>query len=147
MLCPYCNNQETKVLDKRDNESVTRRRRECLKCSKRFTTYEKIELGLFVIKKDGQKEKFNRDKITKGITLCIEKRNLTPEEIEDLIGKIEARVYRSAKDKDIATSKIGEIVMAELKKVDKVSYMRFAAVYKNLDSLEEFENEIKELKK
>jgi transcriptional repressor NrdR len=147
MICPYCNNQETRVTDKRDNESVTRRRRECLKCNKRFTTYEKIELGLYVIKRDGHKEKFNREKIEKGINLCIEKRDLTSEEAEDLIGKVEARVYRAAKDKDIATSKIGEIVMMEIKKIDKVAYMRFAAVYKNLDSLDEFENEIKELKK
>jgi transcriptional repressor NrdR len=146
MLCPYCNNQETKVIDKRDNESITRRRRECLKCCKRFTTYEKIELGLWVIKKDNHKEKFNREKIEKGISLCIDKRNFTPEETEDLVGKIEARVYRNAKDKDIPTTKIGEIVMAEIKKVDKVAYMRFAAVYKNLDSLEEFEKELKELK-
>jgi len=147
MICPYCNNQETRVTDKRDNESVTRRRRECLKCNKRFTTYEKIELGLYVIKRDGHKEKFNRNKIEEGINLCIKKRNLTPEEAENLIGKVEAKVYRAAKDKDIATSKIGEIVMAEIKKIDKVAYMRFAAVYKNLDSLSEFENEIKELKK
>ncbi len=146
MLCPYCNNPETKVIDKRDNESVTRRRRECLKCNKRFTTYEKIDLGLFVVKKDGHREKFNIEKIAKGISLCIDKRNFTPEETEDLISKVEARVYRTAKDKDIATSKIGEIVMAEIKKVDKVAYMRFAAVYKNMDSLDEFEKEIKELK-
>jgi transcriptional repressor NrdR len=146
MICPYCNNQETKVIDKRDNESVTRRRRECLKCGKRFTTYERIELGLWVVKKDDHKEKFNVEKIEKGVSLCVDKRNFTPEETEDLIGKIESRVYRYAKDKDIATSKIGEIVMAELRKVDKVAYMRFAAVYKNLDSLEEFEKEIKELK-
>ena len=146
MLCPYCNNQETRVIDKRDNESVTRRRRECLKCNKRFTTYERIELGLWVIKKDGHKEKFSREKIAKGVSLCVDKRNLTPEEIEDLIGKVESRIYRFAKDKNIQTTKIGEIVMAELKKIDKVAYMRFAAVYKNLDSLEEFEKEIRELK-
>ncbi|MAG39990.1 transcriptional regulator NrdR [Candidatus Pacearchaeota archaeon] len=146
MICPYCNNPETKVIDKRDNESVTRRRRECLKCGKRFTTYERIELGLWVVKKEGYKEKFSIEKIEKGVSLCMNKRSFTPEETEDIVSKIEARVYRAAKDKDIPTSKIGEIVMAELKKVDKVAYMRFAAVYKEMDSLEDFEKEIKELK-
>jgi transcriptional repressor NrdR len=147
MICPYCNNPELKVIDKRDNESIIRRRRECLKCGKRFTTHEKIELGLYVIKKDGRKQKFNREKLEKGVLICLEKRNFTPEEIENVIDKIESRVYRNAKDKDIPTSKIGEIVMSEIKKVDKVGYMRFAAVYKKIDSLEDFEKEIKELKR
>ena len=146
MICPYCNQEETKVIDKRDNESITRRRRECLKCGKRFTTYEKIELGLYVLKKDGRKEKFSRDKLEKGVTLCVEKRNFSPEEIEEIVDKIESRVYRNAKDKDISTTKVGEIVMAELKKIDKVAYMRFAAVYKEINTLEDFEKEIKELK-
>lgn len=146
MLCPYCNHADTKVTDKRDNDSVTRRRRECLKCGKRFTTYERIELGLWVIKKDNQKQKFNHEKIRAGIKKVTEKRNFNEDEIDNLVDKIITRVYRFAKDKDIDSKKIGEIVMAELKKVDKIAYMRFAAVYKEFDSLEDFEKEIGGLK-
>jgi transcriptional repressor NrdR len=146
MLCPYCNNEETKVMDKRDNDAVTRRRRECLKCGKRFTTFERIEMNLYVLKKDGSKEKFNREKLKSGVFKCLEKRNFNSDEIENILNKIEAKIYKYAKDKDIETKKIGEIVMSELKKVDKVSYIRFAAVYKGFDTLDDFEAELKEIK-
>ena len=146
MQCPYCNSSETKVTNKRDNASVTRRRRECLKCSKRFTTYERVELDLSVIKKDGRRVKFNRDKLFEGIDKNLQKRPFTSEQIDAIVGDIEAQIYRSAKDKDIASSKIGDIVMRKLKKVDKVAYIRFAAVYRDFADIEEFRTEIKKLK-
>ena len=146
MLCPYCNNEETKVIDKRDNDAVARRRRECLSCGKRFTTYERIEMNLSVIKKDGSKEKFDRKKLFSGVFKCLEKREFNEDEIEDIVNKIEAKIYKFAKDKDIETKKIGQIVMTELKKFDKIAYMRFAAVYKGFDTLEDFQKELEEIK-
>lgn len=146
MLCPYCDSQETKVTDKRDSESVTRRRRECLKCNKRFTTYEKIELDLNVIKKDGHRAKFDEAKIRKGVERALEKRPVTTEQIEDLIHKIEGKIRTVAKDKDIQTSKIGTIIMTELKRLDKVAYIRFASVYREFADLDDFKDELKKLK-
>lgn len=145
MLCPYCNNEDTRVTDKRDTGSVTRRRRECLKCGKRFTTYEKIELYLYVIKKNGNREKFSRGKLLEGIEKCIQKRNFTEEQVENMVDDIEANIYRLAKDKNIASSKIGEVVMRKLKKVDKVAYIRFAAVYKHFDNISKFKEEVDSL--
>lgn len=146
MLCPYCNTTETKVTDKRDNGSVTRRRRECLKCKKRFTTYERVELDLNVIKKDGRHEKFLRDKLFDGVAKNLQKRPFTGAEVEEIVDDIEANVYRVAKDKDIKSSKIGEIVMSKLKRVDKVAYIRFAAVYRDFADIDEFKDELKKLK-
>jgi len=146
MLCPYCTNSETKVTDKRDSGSVARRRRECLKCGKRFTTYERVELDLNVIKKDGRRQKFNRDKLFEGVAKNLEKRPFTTEQIDTIVDEIEARVYRIAKDKDIKSSKIGEMVMDKLKKVDKVAYIRFAAVYRDFADIDEFKDELKKLK-
>ena len=145
MQCPYCNAEETKVTDKRDNGSVSRRRRECLKCSKRFTTYERVELDLSVIKKDGRRVKFSRDKLFEGIDKNLQKRPFTSEQIDALVNDIEAQVYRAAKDKDIPSSSIGDIVMKKLKKIDKVAYIRFAAVYRDFADIEEFREEIKKL--
>ncbi len=146
MLCPYCNNEETKVTDKRDNSSVARRRRECLSCGKRFTTYERIEMNLNVIKKNGSKQKFERDKLFDGVSKALEKRGFESDEIESVVDKIEMKIYKMSKGDDIATKKIGEAVMAQLKKVDKIAYMRFAAVYKEFDTLDDFEEEIGGLK-
>ena len=145
MLCPYCNNADTKVTDKRDCEEITRRRRECLKCGKRFTTYERVELDLNVMKKDGRREKFSREKLSEGIAKSIEKRPFTSEEIEKMISEVEAKIYRVAKDKDIKSSKIGEIVMNKLKKIDKVAYIRFATVYREFADVNDFKEEIKKL--
>ena len=146
MLCPYCNNPETKVTDKRDTGSITRRRRECLKCEKRFTTYERVELDLNVIKKDGRREKFSRDKLFEGIEKNLQKRPFTSDQVDEVVNDIEARIYRVAKDKDIKSSKIGEIVMNKLKRVDKVAYIRFAAVYRDFADIDEFREELKKLK-
>jgi len=146
MLCPYCTSADTKVTDKRDSNEVTRRRRECLKCGKRFTTFEKVELDLFVIKKGGKREKFDREKLYVGVSKNLEKRPFTTEEIEDIVSQIEARIYRFAKDKDIKSSKVGDIVMDKLKKVDKVAYVRFAAVYRDFTDIDDFKEEIRGLK-
>jgi len=146
MLCPYCNKPETKVTDKRDSEGVTRRRRECLKCGKRFTTYERVEFDLTVVKKDGGRQKFNRDKLKAGVEKALEKRSISAEDVEKVVGNIEARINRFAKGKEIKSEKIGEIVMAELKKVDKVAYIRFASVYREFADIEDFKEEIKNLK-
>ena len=146
MLCPYCNHDETKVTDKRDAGPVARRRRECLKCGKRFTTYERVELDLNVIKKDGRREKFNRSKLFDGVETNLQKRPFTSQEIEDIVDDIVARVYRIAKDKDILSSKIGQIVMDKLKRVDKIAYIRFAAVYREFADLDDFKDELKKLK-
>lgn len=145
MLCPYCNNPDTKVTDKRDCDSITRRRRECLKCGKRFTTYERVELDLNVIKKDGRREKFSRRKLFEGVAKNLEKRPFTSEQIENIVSEMEATIYRTAKDKDIKSSKIGEIVMNKLKKVDKIAYIRFAAVYRDFEDVNDFKEEIKKL--
>ena len=142
MQCPYCFHEDTKVTDKRDNENITRRRRECLKCEKRFTTYERFELDLGVIKKDGRREKFDRDKLFRGVEKNLEKRPFTADEVEQIVNDVEAKIYRSAQEKDIKSAKIGHIVMDKLKKVDKVAYIRFAAVYRDFADLDDFKDEI-----
>ena len=147
MVCPYCNNQETKVTDKRDSQEIIRRRRECLKCKKRFTTYERVELDLNVIKKDGKREPFNGDKLSQGILKSLEKRPFSTEDIDKIVSDICSRVYKVAKDKDIKSSKIGEIVMEKLKKLDKVAYIRFASVYRDFADIDDFKKELKELSK
>lgn len=147
MQCPYCQNEETKVNDKRDSEGMTRRRRECLKCEKRFTTYERVEMDLSVIKKDGRREKFNPEKIKHGLNKAFEKRPLTTEQIEEIASEIEAKIYRTAKDKDITTAKIGEIIMDKLKKTDKIAYIRFASVYREFADIDDFKKELQDLKK
>lgn len=145
MSCPYCNNQETKVTDKRDSDGITRRRRECLKCGKRFTTYERVEWDLNVIKKDGGRQKFNRDKLKDGVEKAFEKRPITTEKLDAAIVDIEARIFRSSKDKEIKSEKIGQIIMDKIKKMDKVAYIRFASVYKDFQDVSDFKKEIKEV--
>jgi transcriptional repressor NrdR len=147
MECPYCSHDETKVTDKRDNSSVARRRRECLGCGKRFTTYERIEMNLNVVKKNGVRQKFDREKLHAGVFKVMEKRGFESEEIDDVVDSIEMKIYKISKDGDIQSKKIGDLVMAQLKRVDKVAYMRFAAVYKEFETLDDFEEEIRGLKK
>jgi len=146
MVCPYCNSAESKVTDKRDSEGVTRRRRECLKCRKRFTTYERVEIDLSVVKKDGRREKFNRDKLKLGIEKAFEKRPISAEKIDKVVSNVEARVHRLAKGKEIKSEKIGEIAMSELKKIDKVAYVRFASVYREFADIDDFKKELRGLK-
>jgi transcriptional repressor NrdR len=147
MRCPFCKHEETKVTDKREtiDLGVTRRRRECLKCRKRFTTYERIELiNLRVIKKDGSRELFNRDKIRNGITRACEKRPITSEQIERTVDSVEAEI-RAIKKKEVSTSDIGSIVMKKLKKLDEVAYIRFASVYRSFTDVDSFKEELNNL--
>lgn len=144
MLCPYCLNSETKVIDKRDNESLTKRRRECLKCSKRFNTLEAVERPeLRVVKKDGRRENFDYEKLKGGIMRACEKRPISSEKIDKMLGRIEDRLYR--KGKEIPSALIGDVVSSELKRVDKVAYIRFASVYRDFTELDDFKKEIKVL--
>jgi len=149
MKCPYCGGTETKVVDKRETGEFdsTRRRRECLKCSKRFTTYERVEsLNLNVIKKDGRKERFDREKIRKGIIKACEKRPITLEQIDKVVDRIEGDL-RKLKSNEIKSEQIGKKVIGALKKLDNVAYLRFASVYRSFADVKDFEKEIKEIKK
>lgn len=148
MFCPKCQNEDTKVLDSRPVEegSAIRRRRECEKCQFRFSTYEEMEiLDLYVKKKDGRKELFSREKLERSIRLPMDKRPHTDETLKKLISGIEIEIQKKAKDSEIASTEIGEIVMKKLKKVDKVAYIRFAAVYRQFEDVEEFKEELKKL--
>jgi len=147
MRCPYCGYNATRVIDKRNNEAgdVVRRRRECLKCKKRFTTYERVEqIGIIVIKKDKTRERFNRDKLLKGIIKACEKRPISIEKIEKLADEVESELMKE-KDIEIPSKLIGKIVMEKLKKLDKVAYIRFASVYREFKDVGEFVKEVKKL--
>lgn len=148
MNCPYCNHIESKVTDSRDTGALSiRRRRECLKCGKRFTTYESIEMSpIYVIKKDGRREKFDRNKIKNGITKALEKRPISHEKIEEIVEEIEEKIRKSGKE-EVETSLIGEYVMDALKQVDHVGYIRFASVYRSFTDVNSFEKEVKILMK
>jgi len=144
MQCPYCFHEETKVTDKRDVGKITRRRRECLKCVKRFSTHEKVELeGIRIIKKNGQREEFDREKIRKGIEKACEKRPISSEKVEKMLNNIEEKSRK--RGNEVKSGFIGELVMNELKKADKVAYIRFASVYRDFADLGDFKKEIREL--
>lgn len=148
MKCINCQNEDTKVLDSRPVEegSAIRRRRECEKCGFRFSTYEEIEiLGLTIIKKDGRKELFSKDKLERGIHRAFEKLPHSEDSVKKLISSIELEIQKKAKDQEIKSAEIGEIVMKKLKKADKVAYIRFAAVYRKFEDVEEFKEELKKL--
>ena len=146
MLCPYCSHNETKVTDKRDFGKITRRRRECFKCGKRFSTHERVELNeLKVVKNNGGIEAFNREKIKRGIMRACEKRPVNDEKIEKMVDRVEMRVRK--KGGKIKTSFIGELVSKELKKIDKVAYIRFASVYRDFTDISDFKREIRGLLK
>lgn len=146
MKCPYCNSNESSVVDSRDTEENTvRRRRECEKCKKRFTSYERIELlDLAVVKKDGAREAFDREKIKKGILKACEKRPVSIGDIDKAVEEIDATL-RKKETTEIASKEVGELVMKKLQKLDKVAYIRFASVYKSFTDVEEFQEEIKKL--
>jgi transcriptional repressor NrdR len=148
MRCPSCQNEDTKVLDSRPVEegSAIRRRRECEKCGFRFSTYEEIEiLDLSVLKKNGKKELYSREKLERGIKRAFEKRPHTDDTLRKLISGIETDVQRKAKDSEIQSQDIGEIVMKRIKRVDKVAYIRFASVYREFEDLKEFKQELEKL--
>jgi transcriptional repressor NrdR len=144
MICPYCTHQDTKVVDKRDFGSMTKRRRECLKCEKRFNTHENVQnADLKVIKKDGRREDFDYNKIKRGISIACEKRPVSTEEIESMIRRIEDKLRK--KGKEVESKFIGEVVMKELKRADDVAYIRFASVYRNFQDANDFKKELKEV--
>jgi transcriptional repressor NrdR len=146
MECPYCLKTEFKVTNKRDAIEGIRRRRECLSCGKRFTTYEKIERDdLYIIKKDGTRQKFERDKLRKGIDKAFEKRAVSKDKIEKMINEIEELLRKKGK-KEIKSSIIGEIVIKKIKKLDNVAYIRFASVYRDFQDVNDFKKEIGDLK-
>jgi len=149
MKCPYCAYEENQVLDSRDSEDLSsvRRRRECLKCGKRFTTYERVEMvDLFIIKKDGRREQFERNKLLVGIQRACEKRPISIDTIEDTVDEIEQNL-RKRKTTEIPSKVIGEIVTRRLKALDKVAYIRFASVYRAFEDVESFEKEVQNLLK
>jgi transcriptional repressor NrdR len=147
MICPFCSREETKVLETRETSDVeTRRRRECLSCAKRFTTYERLEQKpLFIIKKSGDRELFDPQKIIKGLVISCQKRPVSLHDIETIVKEVEDKI-RSSNEEEIKSSKIGQLVMSRLKKLDKISYIRFASVYRDFADIEEFKEEIAKLK-
>jgi transcriptional repressor NrdR len=148
MKCPYCNKTDIKTLETRDStENITRRRKECLSCKKRFTTYEKIEsTPLIVIKKDGSRESFEPEKILKGIQKAFEKREIEDSQLHRMADEVVDKIL-SKGEKEIKSTKIGLYVINRIKKVDEVAYLRFASVYRGFDDLEHFEKEIIKLQK
>ena len=149
MRCPFCKKDHDKVIDSRSaNAGATvRRRRECLACKKRFTTYEKVEeITLYVIKKDGRRDVFDREKIKRGLLTSCKKRPVSLQTIEDIVNRIEIELYENY-DREVKSTKIGDLVMRELKGVDNVAYVRFASVYREFKDVNEFMRELKPMLK
>ncbi len=147
MRCPFCGYKEDKVVDSRatTEESAVRRRRECLKCGKRFTTYEYIEeISLMVIKKDGRREPFDRKKVLAGVIRACEKRPISVEKMEDIVTQVERAIQRKS-DREVLASRIGKLVMEKLKTLDDVAYVRFASVYRQFKDVGQFMVELKDI--
>jgi len=147
MKCPFCSYKEDKVVDSRatSEESAIRRRRECLKCGKRFTTYEYVEeVSLMVVKKDGRHEPFDRKKVLGGIIRACEKRPISIEKMEDIATQIERAIQKKS-DRQVPASRIGELIMDKLKNLDHVAYVRFASVYRQFKDVEQFMEELKDI--
>ena len=147
MRCPYCHGAENKVLDSRESHegAVTRRRRECLRCKRRFTTYERVEeLMPLVVKKDGRREPFDREKLLLGLKKACEKRPVSIDQLEDLVGAVEGRLQELG-EKEIPSSAVGGDVMRRLRELDEVAYVRFASVYRSFRDIAEFMTELKDL--
>ena len=147
MKCPYCLYYESKVVDSRPTEEgqAIRRRRECIKCSKRFTTYEKIEeIPLIVVKKDGNRQSYDRNKLLNGIIKSCEKRPVSISVIEKMVDEIEKKLYNSL-EREVTSVEIGEMIMNKLKDIDEVSYVRFASVYRQFKDLNSFMDELKRI--
>ena len=149
MKCPFCGYENDKVVDSRESkegESI-RRRRECLQCAKRFTTYERIdEIPYMVVKKDGRREKFERQKVLNGLLRACEKRPIPMSKLEQIVNDAESFVIDSA-ERERKTSEVGELIMNRLRKIDKVAYVRFASVYLDFKDVKEFMDELKHLLK
>ena len=142
LICPSCRKSETRVVDSRDDESVVRRRRECLDCKHRFTTYERMEAPrLFVVKKDGRREQYNRDKILTGLRRACEKRPVSEAQMEEIVAGLERELF-SRGENEVPTTMIGEKLMEALKRLDKVAYIRFASVYRSFDDIEQLPSRV-----
>jgi transcriptional repressor NrdR len=147
MRCPYCAHLQDRVIDSRaanENRSV-RRRRECLKCRRRFTTYESIEeISMMVVKRDGRRESFDRNKVISGILKACEKRSVSLQQVEDLVDKVERELQKKY-EKEIPVQAVGELVMEKIHKLDEVAYVRFASVYRSFKDINQFMGELKDL--
>ena len=147
MKCPFCGDPNTQVTDTRENEEgdVVRRRRRCVACDKRFTTYERIDLKMpHIVKRNGNRSEFDHAKLVSSMKLALRKRPVASELVEAAIGRLEAKLL-STGEPEITSEKVGELVMAELKKLDKVAYIRFASVYRNFADVDEFSEVIREV--
>ena len=145
MNCPYCGYYDSKVIDSRDVNDGIRRRRQCLQCDLRFTTYERLQrASLFVIKKDGRREDFNREKLLRGIRKACEKRPLPSGTVDRLVDDIEAELYQTGRT-EIPSTAVGDIVMAKLKKLDHIAYIRFASVYREFEDITTLKEEVDSL--
>ena len=148
MKCPFCQSEASQVLESRDSTEgeVTRRRRECLKCSKRFTTYERVEgPQLTVIKKDGSRETFDKEKLRRGIVRALEKRPVTGEKVEEIIDAVEREMLKKESG-EVQSKMLGNAALKRLKSIDKVAYVRFASVYLDFDAIDDFVRLVKEIK-
>jgi transcriptional repressor NrdR len=147
MNCPFCSHYESKVVDSRptDEGQAIRRRRECMACSKRFTTYEKVdEIPLIVVKKNGNREPYNRNKVLNGVIRSCEKRPVSLKDIEQLVDGIEKQIYNTM-EREITTELIGNLVIDKIKDLDEVAYVRFASVYREFKDINTFMNEVKKI--
>ena len=147
MNCPFCGHLHDKVVDSRESKEgdAIRRRRQCLGCERRFTTYERIdEVPYMVVKKDGRREKFDRQKVLAGLLKACEKRPVSMSRLSELVNRVESKVIDSA-DREIPTTEIGEVLMDGLRELDKIAYVRFASVYRDFQDVEAFLNELKNL--
>ncbi len=147
MMCPFCKALDTKVIDSRRNEDYSiRRRRECIKCKKRFTTYEKIETSpILVVKKDSTREPFNKEKLRSGILNSCIKRPISSKVIDKLVDDVEKEILLKD-DNEIRSIEIGELVLKKLKKIDDIAYIRFASVYREFKEVENFNDEVEKIK-
>ncbi len=149
MRCPFCQSEDTQVLDTRSNPDTNsiRRRRKCASCAKRFTTYEKVELRMpRLVKKDGSRTDFDRDKLAGSMMLALRKRQVATDKVDAAIDRIEEKL-RTTGEREMPTSKVGELVMRELARLDKVAYIRFASVYRSFDTPDDFREAVLEVKK
>lgn len=149
MRCPFCNSEDTKVIDSRpaDEQNAIRRRRECIACNKRFTTYERLEaFPMMVVKKDDTREQYDRQKAEKGILLACHKRPVSAEQVQELLDELENQLFNTGR-KEIPTTLIGEIIMEKLRELDEVAYVRFASVYREFKDVDTFAAEITKLLK
>jgi transcriptional repressor NrdR len=145
--CPFCGHEKDRVVDSRESRegAVVRRRRQCLECERRFTTYERIdEVPYMVVKKDGRREKFDRQKVLTGLLKACEKRPVSMPKLAEIVDEVEARLAESA-ERETNTTEIGELLMARLRALDKIAYVRFASVYRDFQDVEAFINELKNL--